>query len=164
MKKLRKLKSMYRVLAPCMANDVRVDKVLELAICHMKRTGKILRVPMDLYLIGVADDFCRAGVQQFRDGMGLRMCNGISPCLSPFSWGGICHAITKLVLICCRKFIFSSLSFSGGIKCILEATRTGWYNFLLVVNHQHLSVTENGDGGERSFIPRGIWGHDPREI
>ena len=36
------------------ANDVRVDKVLELAICHLNRTGKILQVHMDLYWIGVA--------------------------------------------------------------------------------------------------------------
>ena len=68
-----------------MANTVRVDKVLELAICHLNRTGKILRVHMDLYLIEVVDDLSRVGVQQFRDGMGLRMCNGISPCLSAFS-------------------------------------------------------------------------------
>ena len=43
---------MYKVLAPDMATAVRVDKVLELAICHFKRTGKILQVHMNLYLIG----------------------------------------------------------------------------------------------------------------
>ena len=58
---------MYEVLAPGMVNAVRVDKVLELAICHLKRTGKILRVHLHLYLIEVADDFRRVGVQQFRD-------------------------------------------------------------------------------------------------
>ena len=57
---------------------------------------------MDLYLIEVADVFHRVGVQQFRDGMGLRM---ISPCLSAFSCCGTSHAITKFFLIFGSYFI-----------------------------------------------------------
>ena len=32
---IKKLKSMYKVLAPGMANTIRVDEVLELAIFHL---------------------------------------------------------------------------------------------------------------------------------
>ena len=41
-KKLKKLKSMYKVLVPGMANAVRVDKLLELAMPFETYTGKIL--------------------------------------------------------------------------------------------------------------------------
>ena len=89
-KQLKKQKTMYNILMAGMANAVRANKVLELAInCHLKRTGKILCVRIDQYLIELADDFCiyiyiYIGVQQFRDGMGLRMFNGISPCFFGF--------------------------------------------------------------------------------
>jgi len=44
---------------------------------------------------------------EFRDGMGLKMGNGISPCLFAFSRSGVWQPIPKSLLVFRRKLLFS---------------------------------------------------------